>query len=53
MGPAPDGTFFEVQCRGPRKCGTFASVRGLDACPKCGSAKIVVRAAGAAGKTKS
>src|SRR5438093_456945 len=35
------GTFYEVRCRGPRKCGTFVSVRSLDACPKCGSKKII------------
>jgi len=47
------GTFYEVRCRGPRKCGTFVSVRSLDACPKCGSKKIIVRSAEAAGKTKT
>ena len=53
MAPGDDGgTFYEILCRGPSKCGTFVSVRTLDACPKCGSPKIVVRAAEAAGKTK-
>jgi len=45
-------TFYEVLCRGPSKCGTFVSVRALDACPKCGSPKIVLRSAEAPGKTK-
>jgi len=39
------GRFYEVQCRGPSRCGTFVSVRRLEACPKCGSRKIAARAA--------
>ena len=45
--------FYEVVCRGPSKCGTFVSVRPLDACPKCGSSRIQRRAGEPALKTKS
>lgn len=43
--------FYEILCRGPSKCGTFVSVRSLDACPKCGSPKVARRAAESASKT--
>ena len=35
---------YEVMCRGVGKCGTFVSARRLKACPKCGDAKIALRA---------
>ncbi len=44
---------YEILCRGPSKCGTFASVRPLDACPKCGSSKVARRTAEPAPKTKT
>jgi len=47
------GGLYEILCRGPSKCGTFASARPLDACPKCGSRKVSIRAAQPAGKTKT
>jgi len=47
------GAFYEILCRGPSKCGTFVSVRPLDACPKCGSAKILRRPGDAPSKTKT
>jgi rRNA maturation endonuclease Nob1 len=50
---AEGGGFFEILCRGPSKCGTFVSVRPLDACPKCGSPKVSRRAAEPASKTKT
>jgi len=34
---------YEVMCRGKAKCGTFVSARRIDACPKCGEAKVSVR----------
>jgi hypothetical protein len=34
---------YEVMCRGASKCGTFVSARELEACPKCGEAKVTVR----------
>ena len=45
--------FYEIMCRGPSKCGTFVSVRPLDACPKCGSSKVARRAGEPASKTKT
>ena|GEM_PF-5294252 len=54
MGAGAEGVgLFEILCRGPSKCGTFASVRPLDACPKCGSPKVGRRAAEPSGKTKT
>ncbi len=50
---AEEAGLFEILCRGPSKCGTFASVRPLDACPKCGSPKVVRRAAEPPSKTKT
>jgi len=35
---------FEVMCRGRSKCGTFVSARRVDVCPKCGEAKVALRA---------
>ena len=53
MDAAAEGPrFYEIQCRAPSKCGTFVSVRPLDVCPKCGSSKVVRRAAEATSKTK-
>ena len=34
---------FEVMCRGSAKCGTFVAARKVEACPKCGDAKVAVR----------
>lgn len=45
--------FYEILCRGPSKCGTFVSVRLLDACPKCGSPKVAVRTPEPGPKTKT
>jgi hypothetical protein len=45
--------FYEVLCRGPSKCGTFVSVRPLDACPKCGSKKILRGAGQPPAETKT
>jgi len=50
---AEGGAFYEILCRGPSKCGTFVSIRPLDACPKCGSSKVVRRAADPPSKTKT
>ncbi len=36
-------TFFEILCRGKDKCGTFVSAVKLDRCPKCSSAKVMIR----------
>ncbi len=35
--------FFEIMCRGERKCGTFVSYENIGRCPKCGSEKIMLR----------
>ena len=35
--------FYEVLCRGKDKCGTFVSAVKLERCPKCRSAKIMIR----------
>jgi len=35
---------FEVMCRAPSKCGTFVSARRAAVCPKCGEAKVALRA---------
>jgi rRNA maturation endonuclease Nob1 len=54
VGAVAEGAgFFEILCRGPSKCGTFVSVRPLDACPKCGSPKVARRAAEPPSKTKT
>jgi hypothetical protein len=54
VGAVAEGAgFHEIACRGPSKCGTFVSVRPLDACPKCGSSKVMRRAAEPASKTKT
>ena len=50
---AEEAGFFEILCRGPGKCGTFVSVRPLDACPKCGSPKVSRRASDPPPKTKT
>lgn len=35
--------FYEIMCRGERKCGTFVSSEFVDKCPKCGASKIILR----------
>lgn len=35
--------FYEIMCRGERKCGTFVSSEFVDECPKCGASKIILR----------
>ena len=35
--------FYEILCRGKDKCGTFVSSVKIDRCPKCKSAKDLIR----------
>ena len=35
--------FYEILCRGKDKCGTFVSSVKIDRCPKCKSAKVLIR----------
>jgi outer membrane protein assembly factor BamB len=35
--------FYEIMCRGERKCGTFVSSEFVNECPKCGASKIILR----------
>ena len=35
--------FYEILCRGEKKCGTFVSVVYTDKCPRCSSDKTIVR----------
>jgi predicted RNA-binding Zn-ribbon protein involved in translation (DUF1610 family) len=35
--------FYEIMCRGERKCGTFVSSESVNQCPKCGTSKIILR----------
>jgi rRNA maturation endonuclease Nob1 len=36
-------TFYEIMCRGEKKCGTFVSSENVSKCPKCGSDRIILR----------
>ncbi len=35
--------FYEIHCRGPKKCGSFVSSKKIGQCPKCNSEKILSR----------
>jgi outer membrane protein assembly factor BamB len=35
--------YYEIMCRGERKCGTFVSSEFVNQCPKCGASKIILR----------
>jgi hypothetical protein len=35
--------FYEILCRGEKKCGTFVSAVYTDKCPRCSSDKTIVR----------
>jgi hypothetical protein len=35
--------YYEIMCRGERKCGTFVSSEFVSQCPKCGANKIIFR----------
>jgi len=35
---------YEVLCRGPERCGMFVSAEKVDACPRCRSRKVRIRA---------
>jgi hypothetical protein len=38
-----EDVFYEIVCRGKRKCGSFASSKFVRQCPKCGAQKIILR----------
>ncbi len=42
--------YYEILCMGEAKCGTFVSATSAHACPKCGSAKALVRVARTEGR---
>ena len=42
--PMAAEVLYEVLCRGPDRCGMFVSAVKVDACPRCRSRKVRVRA---------